>query len=196
MPETGVPVLRGLVLAGGASSRLGRDKAGVAYDGSTLLERAVALLGGLTAAVHVSVRDGQRDEPLRARFALVVDELDGCGPAAGLVAAHRLLPDSAWLVLACDMPQVTRSLLGRLVASRDPGRDATAFRAAADGLPEPLCAIYEPATLARFRALVEAGGDPSPRRWLGSQDIRLLDAPPARALDSINTPEELSRLGR
>jgi molybdopterin-guanine dinucleotide biosynthesis protein A len=60
--------------------------------------------------------------------------------------------------------------------------------------PEPLCAIYEPATLARFRDQVRAGGNSSPRDWLAMADTVLLAAPSRAALASINTPEDLERL--
>ncbi|MCC7256824.1 MAG: NTP transferase domain-containing protein [Gammaproteobacteria bacterium] len=194
MPEAAVPVLRGLVLAGGASRRLGSDKAALVHEGVTLLERAAGLLAGITVDVHVSVRQDQCGDPLRGRFALVVDERGDIGPAAGLLAAHRRWPSAAWLALACDMPWVTRALLGQLVAARDPGREATAFRSVSDGLPEPLCAIYEPATLARFRARLEAGADPSPRRWLQAADTVLIEAACAQSLGSVNTPDDLARL--
>jgi molybdopterin-guanine dinucleotide biosynthesis protein A len=127
---------------------------------------------------------------------LVPDDYAGIGPAAGILAAHRLVPDAAWLILACDMPRVTQKLLAMLVSRRDPDRSATAFRAPADGLPEPLCTIYEPATLARFRRQVDAGGNPSARHWLVAEHPVLLDAPGLDAMSSINTPGDLDRLGR
>ncbi len=188
------PALHGLVLAGGRSQRLGRDKASVLYQGETLLARAVRMLAAVAREVRVAVRPDQAADLQRRGFAIVLDACDGVGPAAGIVAAHRLAPDVAWLALACDMPRVTPAMLATLVAQRDPGRSAIAFRAA-DGLPEPLCAIYEPATLARFRRQVEAGGDPGPRHWLAGVAPVLLDAPEPGALSSINTPQDLERLG-
>ena len=65
------------------------------------------------------------------------------GAAAGLLAAWRLAPGSAWLTLAADMPLVDDVTLGALVAGRGPGAIATAFRHA-DGTPEALCTIWEP----------------------------------------------------
>lgn len=188
------PALRGLVLAGGRSERLGRDKAAVVVDGQSLLERAVALLAQAVADVRVGVRREQLSGTLRGRFSLIADDEEAIGPAAGILAAHRLIPDSAWLVLACDMPRVTVEALRTLISRRDAARSGTAFRAAADGLPEPLCAIYEPATLARFRRQVESGGNSSPRDWLTAAQPLLLDAPGPDALRSINTPEDLDNL--
>jgi molybdopterin-guanine dinucleotide biosynthesis protein A len=57
-----------------------------------------------------------------------------------------------------------------------------------------LCAIYEPATLARFRRQVDAGGSASPRDWLAAEGCLLLDAPGPDALESINTPRDLDSL--
>ena len=190
------PDLRGLVLAGGRSERLGRDKAALLIDGEPLLARAVAALSGVVSDVRIAVRPDQLDESLRRRFALLPDVAEGIGPAAGILAAHRLFPDAAWLVLACDMPGVTRYMLATLVGQRDITRPATAFQAPTDGLPEPLCAIYEPATLTRFRRQVEAGGNLSPRSWLVAERPALLAAPGADALSSINTPADLDRLNR
>lgn len=190
-PHASLAPLRGLVLAGGQSSRLGRDKAALVLGGETLLARAVALLGRFVPDVRVSIRPEQAVDDVRARFILLPDESPGIGPAAGLLAAHRLFPDSAWLVLACDMPEVSAAMIAMLVAAR--GGGGVAFRGA-DKRPEPLCAIYEPATLARFRQQVAAGGNASPRDWLARADCVLLDAPDPRALVSVNTPADLDGL--
>lgn len=192
--KSGAPELRGLVLAGGRSVRMGRDKASIPVGGLPLLDRAVSLLTALKIPTQVAVRADQLSDESRRRFTLIPDAYDGIGPAAGILSAHRTLPQAAWLVLACDMPWVTDELLRMLIERRDPARAATAFRTVRDGAPEPLCAIYEPATLARFRRQVEAGGNPSTRDWLAAVDPLLLDAPAPGVLDSVNTPEELNRL--
>lgn len=188
------PPLLGLVLAGGRSERLGRDKAAVMIDGRPLLERAVALLAALLPEVWVAVRPEQAGDPLRGRFPMVTDAITGIGPAAGILAAHAATPDAAWLVLACDLPGIGSGDLGKLLAARDPARCATAFRGARDGRPEPLCAIYEPATLARFQRQVAGGGSTSPRALLEACGPVLVGTRAADQLDSINTGEDLRRL--
>lgn len=193
-PDAPVVPLHGLVLAGGRSVRLGRDKAAIRFDGRTLLARCVELLQPLVEDLRVAVRADQVDEPLRRRFPLLVDARSDIGPAAGVLAAHSFAPRAAWLVLACDMPQLTSTMLRRLIARRDPVRGATAFRAAADGRPEPLCAIYEPATLGRLQVRVDAGGSSGLRELLVVVNPVLLDAPGADALASINTPEDCGRM--
>lgn len=188
------PRLCGLALAGGRSQRLGRDKAAVLHAGVPLLERAVRVLGNVVAEVRVSIRPDQASDELRRRHALLHDLHEGIGPAAGILAAHAADRGAAWLVLACDMPWVTDADLAALIRARDPARAATAFRQPADGRPEPLCAIYEPATLARFQDLVDAGGNPSPRDWLAAAATVLVEAPRPGMLASINSPVDLERI--
>jgi molybdopterin-guanine dinucleotide biosynthesis protein A len=182
------------VLAGGRSVRFGTDKAAVTYAGETLLARVVATVEAVVPEVFVAARPDQSSDALRRQFRLIPDRYRDIGPAAGILAAHETEPGAAWLVVACDMPLLAASTLTELVRRRDPHRDATAFRAPRDGQPEPLCAIYEPATLARFRRQVEQGGDTSARAWLAGADAMLVDAPQADTLLNVNTPEELARL--
>src|SRR5690348_13469845 len=136
----------GLVLAGGRSTRMQRDKATLEYAGRTQLERAVELITPLVERVFVSVRPDQTGDPLRARFAQIVDSGEVEGPIAGIVAAQSRHPEAAWLVLACDLPLLDQQTLEHLLRSRHPEREATAYRSSHDGLPEPLCAIYEPSS--------------------------------------------------
>lgn len=193
-PLTPAPELRGLVLAGGRSARMGRDKAALVFGGQALLDRTVALLDGLGIACHVSIRPDQVDDVLRQRYPLLVDPVADVGPAAGLLAAHAAAPGAAWLVVACDMPRLDQALLAALVARRDPACAGTAYRNPADGLPEPLCAIYEPATLARLagEAARDAGKPAtlSPRALLAA-DAMLIDPPRPTALASVNSPRDL-----
>lgn len=189
-----LPGLRGLVLAGGRSERMGQDKAGIRIEGVSLLERTCALLAGCVGSVSVSVRPDQADEQLRRQYPLLLDSGAGLGPANGLRAAQMSDPAAAWLVLACDMPGLDRRAIEALIAARDPARAATSWRSPVDGLPEPLCAIWEPATLARLASLVAAAGHPvSPRALLAASDTLLLDAPWPAALLNLNTPAELDR---
>jgi molybdopterin-guanine dinucleotide biosynthesis protein A len=184
------PLLFGLVLAGGRSTRMGRDKATLPYgDGIPQLERAVALLGRHAARVYISVRADQAADPLRARFAQIKDVHENIGPIAGLLAAQAQHPEVAWLVLACDLPLLDDASLTHLVDKRDATRTATAYRSSHDGLPEPLCAIYEPRSREALSASVAAGKQ-CPRKFLSGADTALLDEPNPRALDNINTPTE------
>jgi molybdopterin-guanine dinucleotide biosynthesis protein A len=181
--------LYGLVLSGGRSSRMGRDKATLAYHGRSQLEWAVALLERHVERVFVSMRPDQTADPSRARFARIVDTHENLGPLAGILAAQAEFPQAAWLVLACDLPFLNDSTLSHLRRARNPSREATAYRSSHDGLPEPLCAIYEPSSHAPLRAFA-ASGKQCPRKFLINSNTELVDQPDARALDNVNTPDE------
>jgi molybdopterin-guanine dinucleotide biosynthesis protein A len=186
-----VTPLYGLVLAGGRSRRMQADKAALSYGSRPQLALAFDLLAPRVDAAWVSVRADQAADALRARFPHVVDGGIGAGPIAGIVAAQAQEPTAAWLVLACDLPFLDGATLDQLIADRDPARQATAFRNVHDGLPEPLCAIYEPASRQPILDYIAAGGS-CPRKFLLSQDTLLLDPVNAQALDNANTPQDLA----
>jgi molybdopterin-guanine dinucleotide biosynthesis protein A len=183
----------GLVLAGGQSTRMRRDKATLTYHGRTQLEWAMESIKPYVEKAFVSVRPGQND-PVRAHFEQIADTRDGLGPIAGIMAAQARYPEVAWLVLACDLPFLDDATLRYLLEQRDPTRPATAFRSRNqnpkhDGLPEPLCAIYEPSSREGILAHIASGKD-CPRKFLINAGPKLLDQPNAQALDNVNTPEE------
>jgi molybdopterin-guanine dinucleotide biosynthesis protein A len=183
--------LHGLVLAGGHSKRMGRDKAGLQFDGRTQLERIFGLVEHLVARAFVSVRRDQQADPLRARYPQIVDAAGIEGPIAGIRAAQQAHPQAAWLVLAIDLPLLDAATLQNLIARRNPARIATAYRSSHDGLPEPLCAIYEPAAASALEAWIAAGRN-CPRKFLIQSDTLLLDQPNPQSLDNVNTPADLA----
>ena len=181
--------LHGLVLAGGRSQRMQADKAALAYGAQPQLAEAFDLLARHVRRAWISVRADQAAEALRAAYPQIVDGTAGRGPIAGIIAAQAQHPEAAWLVLACDLPQLDDATLAELVAQRDADRLATAFRSRHDGLPEPLCAIYEPQSREAILADVSAGRH-CPRKFLLEHDARLLEPVSAAALDNANTPED------
>lgn len=181
--------LNGLVLAGGRSTRMRRDKAALDYAGRPQLQVTWDLVAARVGRAFVSVRADQREDPLRAQLPQIVDAPDAGGPVAGILAALQADPRAAWLVVACDLPLLDGATLDQLLAGRDPARLATAFRSRHDGLPEPLCAIWEPASHAPLARWV-AGGEHCPRRFLIHHDVALLELARPDALDNANTPEE------
>jgi molybdenum cofactor guanylyltransferase len=184
--------LYGLVLAGGASRRMGHDKAALALHGRPQLEWARELLAHHCERVFTSIRPGQQDDPLRRGEAVIVDRHDGAGPIAGIAAAQAAHPDRAWLVLACDLPFVDDASLEFLVRHRDGRRAVVAYASSRDRLPEPLCAIYEPASRDGVLDAIASGRN-CPRKYILGTGVDLLLQPDPKALDNVNTPEDLQR---
>ncbi|WP_233454816.1 NTP transferase domain-containing protein [Hymenobacter negativus] len=186
--QLAVPVLRGLVLAGGRSERMQTDKGALHYHGLDQRQHTAALLAEFCPDVRVSVRPDQAAD-LPAGLTALPDTFLNLGPLGGILSAFQADPNAAWLVLACDLPFLTRETLEYLVTNRQPARLATSFRSPWDAFPEPLVSIWEPRSygqLLRFLSL----GYSCPRKALINSDIELL-APPAPAeLRNVNTPAE------
>ena len=184
------PYVRGLVLAGGRSQRMGQDKSRLAYHGQQEQRAyAAALLAPFCEDVLVSCRPDQVAELEAAGLAPLPDTFLGLGPMSGLLSAFQLDPDAAWLIVACDLPFLTEATLRHLLAHRHAGRMATAYRSPENQWPEPLITIWEPRsynTLLRFLSL----GYSCPRKALINSDIELLPPPAPAELRNINTPEE------
>lgn len=184
-----VPELYGLVLSGGRSRRMQRDKATLPYDGQPQLARAMTLLSPRVARAFVSIRADQLHDPQRAAFDTIADVHTDIGPIGGIHAALQAHPQHAWLILACDLPFLDATTLQELITGRDPSRLATAFRSSFDGKPEPLCAIFEPGSLVAIDAWI-AQGHRCPRAFLAQADVEMLTLSHSRALDNINTADE------
>jgi molybdenum cofactor guanylyltransferase len=168
---------------------MGSDKAALTYEGQPQLKRAYDLLKAVCEQTFVSVRADQSADATRAGLPQIIDRHRDLGPIAGIAAAQAQHPEAAWLVMACDLPFVSAATLRYLVLHRDPHRLATVFRSAHDGLPEPLCAIWEPSSGATVNAWIAAGKQ-CPRKLLVNSHAALLDQPEAGALDNVNTLEE------
>lgn len=149
----------GYVLAGGQSSRMGRDKALLELDGATLLRRTYDLLVSVCGAATVV---GPKSRYSSLDLPLIEDSRQGCGPLAGIEAA---LSDCAahtgvqWaLVAACDMPGLEKGTLSALLdeAAHAAGAHAV-IPVSAGGRHEPLCALYRPQALEIVRKQLETG---------------------------------------
>ncbi|MEO7209104.1 MAG: NTP transferase domain-containing protein [Steroidobacteraceae bacterium] len=191
-----IDAVYGLILTGGASKRMQRDKAALKYQGKTQLDRAYEILSRYLSRVFVSVRADQTSDPTRARWPMIVDLDEGEGPIVGIRSAFAAHPNVSWFVLACDLPFFSEALIHPLVRARDANGFATslatAYKSAHEGLPEPLCAIWQPAA-ARVLAEYQAGGGHCPRKFLIRHGAHLVDLPDPRALDNVNTPKEYSQ---
>jgi len=179
--------LLGLVLAGGRSERMGSDKALLELGGVSLVERAARLLDVRCREVWISARSGQGREGLGRP--VLTDRFVGFGPAGGILSALHERPEAAWLVLGCDLPLVTPQVLEALLKLRNPWRAATAFRDPGSGLPEPLCAVWEPRSRVDLLGSL-AMGQPCPRRVLGWNRACLGELPERDALLNANRPED------
>lgn len=187
-----VPPLRGLVLAGGYSKRMGRDKGLIEYHGKPQREYLADILAGICVETFISCRPDQV-ETIPAGYVALPDSFLDLGPYSALLSAFRAYADSAWLVIACDLPLLDEATLRHLTAHRQPSRLATAFQSPFDGFPEPLIAIWEPKCYPTMLQFLSQGYS-CPRKVLINSSVELLAAPNPDALNNVNRPEEYEQV--
>ena len=186
------PVLNGLVLAGGKSTRMGFDKGAANWHGKQQRYYMADLLKNFCKEVFISGRPGQQQE-IDPAYLVIEDTFTGLGPYGAILSAFREQPDAAWLVIACDLPLMDDSTLRNLVAWRNSSSVATAYHSPVNDFPEPLIAIWEPKSYPVLLSFL-AQGYSCPRKVLINSDITLLNAPQQEALTNVNTPEELEKV--
>ena len=179
--------LHGLILAGGRSSRMGRDKALIEYHSENQLLHTAALLRPQCQEVFVSCREEQAKTYRHFGIPVISDSYLGIGPIGGLLSAQQAKPDAAWVVAACDLPFLDEAIVRQLCSERNPLRFATAFRHSQSGRIEPLFACYEPKSRSRL-ILRHLEGDNSLSAFLDESRIEELIPRDAWALQNINDP--------
>jgi len=180
----------GLVLAGGKSRRMGRDKALLQRDGQSQLAFAMSVVAQCVDRVFVSTRADQKDDQERAQFEQIVDRYEDIGPVAGILTALEDYPEADWLVVACDLPNISHETIQLLLQQRNGQQPFTAFRSSHDDLPEPLCAIYHAGCTEIVRQYVNDGIN-CPRKILIQSDTLLLQQEDPKSLHNVNTPDDL-----
>ncbi|HXU92118.1 MAG TPA: molybdenum cofactor guanylyltransferase [Gallionella sp.] len=178
-----------IILAGGESLRMGRDKAELPLSGKPLLQTVVDTVQPLFAHTLVSVR-----EP-RAGIALpqVRDAQAGAGPLAGLVSALERIATPWAFVVACDMPFIAPAVIERLAALRGTHQAVVPL---AEGHAQPLLAFYATSGLPLLRDRL-AGGDRSLIGALKMLDVCYVEAdklrpsdPQLRSFIDLDTPQD------
>jgi molybdopterin-guanine dinucleotide biosynthesis protein A len=188
--------IAGLLLTGGASRRMGTDKALLEVDGRRLVDRAAAVLGAVADPV-IEVGPGWSGLPA------VREDPPGNGPLAALSAGAAALRagghDGPVLLLAVDMPRVGVELLRLLAGRAGPGTAVPR----AGGHPQPMCARYGPDVLAAVDERLAAGGRSlrdlletmaasGAVAWVEPEEWEPVAGP--EAFSDVDTPADLQRL--
>jgi len=179
----------GVVLAGGAGTRLGGAKALAPLRGEPLLLRPLQALGEAVGEVVVVAKRSTALPGLPPGVALWVEPDEPRHPLTGVVHALDAAGGRPVLVLAVDLPLVTAGLLRELALSDATG--APAVVAVAGGELQPLCARYEPASRAVLAAALPDGRVLDAVRALRPA---LVEAGDPALLANVNTPEDLARV--
>lgn len=173
-----------IVLAGGESSRMKRDKALLPVGGRTMIEHIIDQLHGHFGDILVSANDTDRYKFLGRN--IVKDRKPGQGPLMGIVSALQASVHDLNLVVACDMPEIDVPFARRMLSAAD-GCDAVVPRCGSQ--LEPLFAVYRKTVVPRMEELL-ASGERRIRMLYEDCRVRWMDMSGTDWLKNLNTIEE------
>ncbi|MDY0780377.1 NTP transferase domain-containing protein [Tenacibaculum sp. IB213877] len=186
--EEHIAPVKGLVLTGGKSTRMGSDKSELNYHGKPQKIVAKELLNEHLAETFYSVQNKSDDSKE------IHDVFLNLGPFGGICSAFQKDPNSAWFVLATDLPFVNNELIELLLQKRNPSKVATTVKGKSKEFPEPLITIYEPKAYSILLQYL-AQGYSCPRKMLINSDVEIVEVDDD-LIRNINTQEEFEEAKR
>lgn len=182
-----------IILAGGDSQRMGRDKASLLLGDQTLLQRVIATMQQVFPHVIVSTRYHRPE----INTPQVCDELTDGGPLAGFAAALNQITTPWAFVVACDMPFVLPAVIERLAQRRG---EFKAVVPVVNEQPQPLAAFYARDCSVAIRGILAGDGKHSLRALLERLDVCYLDEtvlsdadPHLRSFFDLDTPQDVAQ---
>jgi molybdopterin-guanine dinucleotide biosynthesis protein A len=180
--------LRGFLLAGGESSRMGRDKASLEIGGETLLQYIGGEMAAATGNVTIVAPPGRYPDCPWPRIA---DLRQGCGPLAGIEAALSASTAEWNLIAAVDMPGLNREFL-RKIACAAISSDSDCVLPVRGPFVEPLCAAYRTRAVGAVSAALDAGIRKLTDALTGLQVVHFI-INNEKLVANVNTPEDWRR---
>ena len=187
-----------IVLAGGLSRRLGRDKALEPVGGEPLIRRVTSRLSEVSGQTVVVVNEPARATalPIPESATIAVDIYPNKGSLGGIFTGLSAAVTDWAFVVSCDMPFLNTALLSHMSSLRD-GFDVVA--PLIDGRPEPTHALYRKVCLPHIRRRLEAGElkisgffDEVRVRYVAEAELDSID-PERLSFFNVNTQEDLDR---
>ena len=186
--ENNIAPLKALILAGGKSKRMGEDKSQIQYHNKPQEVFAADICSDLGLETYIS-KSHNFEEDIIDGYPVLKDRLVDMGPFGAILSAMMSDPDAAWLVLACDLPYITRDHISILIDQRNASQQSTAYKLVDQPFPEPLIAIYEPNMYQRMLRFLSLGYA-CPRKVLINSDVRHVDLIQSEVAYNANTTEE------
>lgn len=171
---------------------MGKDKALMLIGSKTFWQHLVEIAEEAGLEVFISCRKDQ-ENLFRHRLSVIPELFDSIGPMGGILSAMITYPDTAWLVMACDMPEITLATIKTILNERNQTKDATVFQLNNEHI-EPLFAIWEPGIQKRMMLSFEEGAY-SLKKILEKSNLHIIDVKDNLfAFNNINTPDDYNKL--
>ncbi len=187
--------LKALIMAGGRSIRMGKDKTRLTYHAEEQFLHLKHLLDGLGIPTIHSCRQDQMEYFTSHGCEVIVDRISDLGPLGGIVSAFMKEPETAWLVLACDIPLLDADVINELLQKRNHFSVATSFMSPHDRFPEPLIAIWEPKSYPIAMKFMSEGYS-CPRKVLINSSSTLIVSKTPEKLANVNTLDDIDEVLR
>ncbi|MBT4760663.1 MAG: bifunctional molybdenum cofactor guanylyltransferase MobA/molybdopterin-guanine dinucleotide biosynthesis adaptor protein MobB [Bdellovibrionaceae bacterium] len=185
--------LYGLVLTGGRSQRMKKDKALLNYNGQAQALEVYNLLSEFCGNTFISARKDQWNDTKFNDYPQITDRFLNMGPAGGILSAQWEHPKASFLVVACDLPFLEINTINNLLSNRNPFKLATCYLSQHfKGMPEPLCSVYEPKSFHRIMNFMGLGYT-CPRKALINSPVKSLELLESNALENVNYPAEFEQ---
>ncbi len=185
--------LYGLVLTGGKSERMKRDKALIDYHGKPHALYISEILDKYCDDVFLSARAGQWTNTPLEKLPVIEDKVGISGPIAGILSAMESRPEANWIVVACDLIHFNDETVQELLSHYDADGTAVAFRNAEKDFAEPLCTLYTPKARTLF-ANAAKENITCPVKVLRNAEILKLGQSGAVNLANVNTVDECTKV--
>lgn len=177
-----IAIVKSLILIGGKSTRMGTNKSLLEFHGKPQKDVAKELLENNHLETYFSVANSSENDNE------ISDTFLNLGPFGGICSAFQKDPNSAWFVLATDLPFVNDELIKLLLEKRNPSKVATAIKGKNKEFVEPLITIYEPKAYPILLQYLSQGYS-CPRKMLINNDVEIVEVDDD-LIRNINTPEE------
>lgn len=177
--------VKGLILCGGKSSRMGQDKTEVNFRGTSLISHATALFESLQMEYFLSINSNQTE--LNTNYPCVEDQYKEVGPLGGIVSALETL-NSKLLVIPVDMPLLNPNLLKHLLEAQDIHEMVRCFQL--NGRPEPFPSIWSAKATSHLKAFIQEGQF-SLQKAIARLPHQMIDCNDPELFRNINSPEDL-----
>jgi molybdenum cofactor guanylyltransferase len=186
----------GVILAGGKSTRYGRNKAFVRIDGVPLIERVIQVMGSVFESLLLITNTPE--EYTHLNLPMVEDLIKGLGPLGGIYTGLNSISVKAGFFVACDMPFLNPSLIRRIVEMQG---DTDAVVPRLGRWVEPLHSLYAKTCLGAIEEVIRSGNIQILQfflkvrvRYVDEEVLRAFD-PRLRCLANVNRPEDLPQSG-
>lgn len=179
------PKLKALILAGGKSLRMGEDKSQINYHGKSQEEHLVDLCKSCGLDTYISKGASYTGDLQN----VIKDRMIDMGPFGAICTSFMHDRNTAWLVLACDMPFIDKDSIDDLINNRQLGSYATSYAMSNESFPEPTFTIYEPRIYKRMLEFLSLGYT-CPRKVLINSSIKKITPKNIKVLRNINSQKE------